>query len=157
MLYGTVCYVCCLCYKIPMPCHWCCFFRYIFVFLVSGLNLYIILYILKSLWVEHAIVVSLCLFLNVVFLCDRSFVSLCFQSSLLPCHTAEGGHDVSHLLYCGRLSVGKGGFLHWTCLSDLSSSCFAFRRKWQRDTRRVTQYQETFSIPSLLPSVPIIL
>jgi len=37
MLYVTVCYVCCLCYMIPMRCHWCCCFRYIrnsLVFLV---------------------------------------------------------------------------------------------------------------------------
>lgn len=117
MLHVTVCYVCCLCYKIPMPCHWCCCFRYIrnsplfFLFGSFDLNLYIILYILRSLWVEHAIVVSLCLFLNVGFLCVRLFVSLCFSCASrllrLPPQTVEGRHSVSNLLYCGFLSFGR--------------------------------------------------
>lgn len=69
MLYVTVCYVCCLYYKIPMRCHWCCCFRSIrnpslfFLFGLFGLNLCIILDILRSLWVqEHTNVVSFCLF-----------------------------------------------------------------------------------------------
>lgn len=118
MLYVTVCYVCCLCYKIPMRCHWCCCFRYIrnpslfFSFGSFSLNLYIILYILRSLWVqEHANVVSLCLFLNVrFFVCQVVcffVLFMCFHPLLLKCQTVEGRHTVSHLLYCGFLSFGR--------------------------------------------------
>lgn len=86
MLYVTVCYVCCICYRIPVQCHWCCCFRYIrnsflfFSFSLFGLNPYIILYILRSSWVqEHTNVVSRCLFLNVRFLCVRLFVFCAFN------------------------------------------------------------------------------
>lgn len=131
-----MCYVCCLCYKIPMRCHWCCCFRYtrnsslFFSFGSFGLNLYIILYILRSLWVqEHANVVSLCLFLNVGFLCVRLF--LCAFHVLSPFAFANcRGKSFTVLWVVGLLG---GGFLQWTRLPDLPSEWFALWRGWQRD------------------------
>lgn len=130
MLNVTVCYVCCLCSKIPMRCHWCCCFRYIrisslfFSFGSFGLNLYIILYILRSLWVqEHTNVVSLCLFLNFVRQVVCSFVLfMCFHSLLLMCRTAEGKRRSFTALW--GFGVWGGRFLWHALLTLPQTSLF---------------------------------
>lgn len=141
-------YVCCLCSKIPMRCHWCCCFRYIrisslfFSFGSFGLNLYIILYILRSLWVqEHTNVVSLCLFLNFVRQVVCSFVLfMCFHSFLLTCQTVEGKRRLFTALW--GFGVWGGRFLWFALLTFPQSSLFYFEG-WQQDTWENTRDERT--------------
>lgn len=146
MLNVTVCYVCCLCSKIPMRCHWCCCFRYkrvsslFFSFGSFGLNLYIILYILRSLWVqEHTNVVSFCLFLNFVRQVVCSFVLfMCFHSLLLTCRNVEGKRQLFTAQW--GLELWEAGFCGVASWPSPRVACFIWRvmTRYMRDYQRWT-------------------
>lgn len=134
------------------------------VWFVWSEPLYIILYILRSLWVqEHTNVVSLCLFWTSDF-CVSGCLFLCAFHVISP--FAFDMSNCSGKTWCESLTVlwvflALGGrFLHWTCLPDLPSEWFALRRGWQWDIWWGTDYHErlTYTIPLLclflVPNVP---
>lgn len=118
MLYVTVRYVCCLCHKIPMRCHWCCCFRYI-----RSPSLFSLVYFIWSETIYYSIYLEIfvgrrtykcCValpVLNIGFMCVLLFVSLCFSRAsifcFLTCRTVEGKRTVSPSLCCGCLRFGK--------------------------------------------------